>query len=82
MSPFARSSQLVSDKKKIKIHLKISDLGEKQIKTRICVYLNKINKSLAPLNLTAANWRQQMSTSKRWKLHIELEDLIIIYIIR
>lgn len=56
-------------------------LEEKQIETRICVYLIKLNKSLAPLNLTAANWRQQMSTSKRWKLHFELEDFnIILYI--
>lgn len=44
------------------------------METRFCIYLIKINKSLAPLNLTAAKLRQQMSTSKRWKPHFEYDD--------
>ena len=54
---------------------KLSDLGGNQMKTRIYIDLINRNKSFA---VTAANWRQQMSTSKRWNLHFGLSDLIII----
>lgn len=43
------------------------------------IYLINRDKSLAPLNLTTANWRQQMSISKRWNFHFDLDDLIIKY---